>query len=107
MRRPLRRTLAAIAATLAATLAAIPSRIVVEVAVVAAFVAILLAIATPGDHRNPDASAPHSAVQRLKTGGTAQPPACAPDARGQPQRPMAAPPVEAQGTRCRDLQSYV
>jgi len=83
MRRQLRRTVTA----LAATLAAIPSRIAVEVAVVAAFAFILLAIATPGDHRSPDASAAHSAVQRLKTGGKAQPAACATDARSLPQSP--------------------
>ena len=103
MRRRIRRTLAA----LAATLAAIPSRIVVEVAVVAAFVFILLAIATPSDLRNPDASAAHSAVQRLKTGEKPPPPACAPDSRGKPQGSIAAPPAFAPETRCRDLQSYV
>ncbi len=103
MRRRLRPTLVAVAANLAA----IPSRIVVEVAVVAAFVFILLAIATPGDPRHPDASAAHSAVQRLKTGGKAQPPACAPDARGKPRGPIVAPPVYAPEPRCRDLQSYV
>lgn len=102
MRRRLRRPLA----VLAATLATIPSRIVVEVAVVAAFVFILLAIATPADHRNPDASAAHSVVQRL-TGGKTQAPACAPDVRGKPQGAIGAPPVYAPETRCRDLQSYV
>ena len=101
MRRLLRRALAAIAASFVA----IPSRIAVEVAVAAAFVFLLLAIATPGDHRGTDASAAHSAPERLRTGGEAPPPVCSPDSRGMRQRPIVAPPVEA--PRCRDLASYV
>jgi len=102
-----RRLLRRIQAAIAASLVAIPSHIVVEVAVATAFVFLLLATATPGEHRGTDASAAHFAPERLRTRGDPQPAVCLPDPRGERQGWIAAPPIEAAGTRCRDPRSYV